>query len=121
MRTLGPKADLHPTSQGEALETIAQIYSGMGEYDLALAHFEKACHKGAPPYNIKQDIINVYLEKGDLDRAEALIKELTNTNVRRGSTGITFESLQARFYLLKGNYAQSIQHYNKLLLFFTLN
>lgn len=99
------------TEQGRALETIAHIYVATGKYDDALIDFERARDKGAPASIIEQDIINLYLEKGELDKAEVLL----NANRLTSSNAVTpeekfdlanLERLRARFYLLKGDYAR---------------
>jgi tetratricopeptide (TPR) repeat protein len=93
--------------EGDSLRNIGATYVQMGKFDDALTNFQKALEIytriGVPLKGVKNLIGNLYLDRGDLNKSEALIKE----------TG--YDESLARLYLLQSDYPKAKTYYDKLL------
>ena len=95
-------------TKGEAhvLENLGLIYQTSGEYDKALNYFQQGleiCKKtGLPTRAACRNIGNLYLDMGEVDKAESFIME----SGYPGSLG--------RLYLVKADYLSAKKYYERL-------
>ncbi len=93
--------------QGSNLGTLGVVYSDIGDYQKALELFEKAKELwtkiGKPMKGPKGAFGDLYLDMGDIVRAEQFVKEGGNN----GSLG--------RLYLMKSDYVKAREAYEKYL------
>jgi tetratricopeptide (TPR) repeat protein len=93
-------------TQGMTLISLGQVYRAWGEYDKALARFQeglKVYEKMGVPTNWPRMVIgNLYLDKGDLERAEPFIRQSESSD----SLG--------RLALLSSDYPKAKAHYEEL-------
>ena len=89
--------------EGATLENLGAVYQHIGKYDDALASLQKALEIyskiGVPIRATKEHIGNLYLDGGELDKAEHFIKEAPSA----ASVG--------RLCLLKSDYAAAKKNY----------
>ena len=94
----------NPDGEARALYNVATLYLERGDYDIALANFEKVLELqkniGAPLKGIVDAIGNLYIDKGDLDKAAPFVEE--------GDSGPTL----GRYYLLKSDYREAKKYYD---------
>ncbi len=93
--------------EGVTLTNLGEVYRSQGEYDKALAGFQKALEIyqkiGVSPGWPKDSIGNLYLDKGEIGRAESFIKEAN------------YPSSIGRLYLVKADYPSAKNSYESLL------
>jgi CHAT domain-containing protein len=93
--------------EGLTLNNVGEVYRHLGEHDKALASFQKGLEiyvKIGVPAGRPNDLIgNLYLDSGDLAKAEPFIKA-ANSNSSLG-----------RLYLAKADYPSAKNSYEKLL------
>jgi tetratricopeptide (TPR) repeat protein len=91
--------------EGATLSRLGSVYRYWGQHERALENYQSALvlqnRIGVPIKGTKELIGNVYLDLGELDKAEPIIKEA-------GSP-----SSQGRLSLLKGNHQAAVHHYAK--------
>ncbi len=97
--------DIH--GEGATLGNIGAIYNQMAKYDEALGSFQQVIDiygkLGISTDGPKDDIGNLHLDRGELDKAEPFIKEAG------------YYSSLGRLYLLKTDYANAKDFYEKVL------
>jgi tetratricopeptide (TPR) repeat protein len=59
-------------------ERLADAYVRCGDYDSAIGLFEQLAASGAPQFHIMQDLAILLQNTGDLDRAAAVLEQLTD-------------------------------------------
>jgi tetratricopeptide (TPR) repeat protein len=97
------------SAKGEAtvFNGLGLVYETWGQYDKALAHFEKALEIykriGVPTRRSNSHIGNLYLDMGDVEKAEPFIRE----SGHYGSLG--------RLCLVKADYPSAKKYYEGLL------
>ncbi|MFA6222221.1 MAG: tetratricopeptide repeat protein [Desulfomonilaceae bacterium] len=95
------------SGEADALRDIGRIYYKMGKFDESLANLQTALEIstkiGVQVKGTKNLIGNLYLDRGELNKSEAFIKESGQT------------ASLARFYLLQSDYPKSKTYYEKLL------
>ncbi|MDR3120351.1 MAG: protein kinase [Clostridiales bacterium] len=62
----------------EITERLADAYVKCGDYDRAIALFEKLSESGAPRFHIMQNLAILLQNTGDFDRAAAVLKEMAD-------------------------------------------
>ncbi len=93
-------------TEGKTLGNLGLVYQDWGEYDKALTNFQKVLaiylKIGVPTKWPKESIGNLYLDRGEIGKAEPFIKEANYTR----SLG--------RLSLLKADYGKAKEYYGKL-------
>ena len=93
--------------EGSSLMGLGEVYRHLGEHDKALASFQKGLEiyvKIGVPIDRPNDLIgNLYLDSGDLAKAEPFIKQANYT------------SSLGRLYLVKADYPSAKNSYESLL------
>lgn len=93
-------------AQGDALINLARVYAEWGRQDEALSSalqgLEVLSHAGASTDEAKKIVGDLYLDTGQLDRAEPYVKEAG------------YESSLGRLHFLRGQYDEARRQYEKL-------
>ena len=93
--------------EGGTLNNLGRVYQDRGDYNKALDIFKKAItiwtEINVPTSSPKARIANIYMDLGDLPKAERILKEAP------------YVSDWGRFYLLKSDYSTAKEYYQKLL------
>lgn len=93
--------------ESTALGNVGRVYAHWGKRDEALASYQESLsisiQIGMPSQYARNLIAHLYMEKGDMQNAEAFLKESRSN----GSWGL--------YYLIKGDYDSSLKSYEKLL------
>jgi CHAT domain-containing protein/Tfp pilus assembly protein PilF len=91
---------------GKTLNNLGLVYAHRGEYEAALNNYRQGLaifeELKVPTKWPKNLVANLYLDKGDLARAEPLVREAG------------YWSTLGRFFLLSSNYRRSQEYYEKL-------
>jgi CHAT domain-containing protein/Tfp pilus assembly protein PilF len=95
--------------EGSIYNSVGQIYAQTGDFDKALSNFFQGLDVltkiGASTRGVNHLIANLYMDAGELDKAEAYV-EAADSNAATG-----------RFNLLKTNYSKAEEAYGKILEF----
>ncbi|MDD3473973.1 MAG: CHAT domain-containing tetratricopeptide repeat protein, partial [Syntrophaceae bacterium] len=91
----------------DVLESLGQTYTQMGQPDEALTFLKEALEigkrTGAPVDRTKDLMANLYMDRGELEKAEPLLNK----------TG--YDHCRARFYFLKADYVKARKQYEDML------
>jgi CHAT domain-containing protein/Tfp pilus assembly protein PilF len=97
---------------------IGTIHAGLNEHDEAIQNYEKSLQIrnqiGSPTGFAKTLMAAVYIEKGDLNKAQELLKDL-DFGDQDESGAPTANWALGKLHLYKGNYSESEAYYTKLL------
>ena len=99
------------SAKSRALKHIGITYQRMGRHDEALAAFQKG--ETVAKVQFKESIGNLYLDHGELDKAEPYLREASKLS--DGATGALKGRVLARFHLLASNYLEAKEYYEALL------
>jgi len=93
--------------EGQIVNNLGKVYATQGEYSQAMINFQKGLEIyqkiGVPTAMPKDAIGNLYLDTGDLQRAEPFLKEAN------------YNSSLGRFFLFKSEYEMARKRYESLL------
>jgi tetratricopeptide (TPR) repeat protein len=92
--------------EGQTLGDLGKVYQHWGEYDKALTNFQQGLEIylkiGVPAGSFKDKIGNLYLDRGEIVKAEPFIKEAG------------YNSSLGRLSLLRSDYGRAKEYYEKI-------